>query len=83
MLFNDTHYLRLCRVEWQDDSKQDGQSMYKRSIEERSRSHCWRAEARVGTYFECMSVKAIPLQTWRGPEGSRRLRRPDFKTVAT
>jgi hypothetical protein len=24
--------------------------------------------------------KAIPLQTWTGPEGSRRLRFPDFKT---
>ena len=24
--------------------------------------------------------KAIPLQAWRGPEGSRRLRLPDFKT---
>ena len=27
--------------------------------------------------------KAIPLQAWRGPEGSRRLRLPDFKTVGT
>jgi hypothetical protein len=27
--------------------------------------------------------KAIPLQDWRGPEGSRRLRLPDFKTVGT
>jgi hypothetical protein len=25
--------------------------------------------------------KAIPLQSWTGPEGSRRLRLPDFKTV--
>jgi hypothetical protein len=25
--------------------------------------------------------KAIPLQAWRDPEGSRRLRFPDFKTV--
>jgi hypothetical protein len=25
--------------------------------------------------------KAIPLQAWRGPEGSRRLRVPDFKTI--
>jgi len=25
--------------------------------------------------------KAIPLQTWTGPEGSRRLRLPDFKTI--
>ena len=27
--------------------------------------------------------KAIPLQVWRGPEGSRRLRLPDFKTIGT
>ena len=27
--------------------------------------------------------KAIPLQAWRGLEGSRRLRLPDFKTVGT
>jgi hypothetical protein len=25
--------------------------------------------------------KAIPLQAWAGPEGSRRLRLPDFKTI--
>jgi hypothetical protein len=27
--------------------------------------------------------KAIPLQAWIGPEGSRRLRLPDFKTIGT
>jgi len=27
--------------------------------------------------------KAIPLQTWTSPEGSRRLRLPDFKTIGT
>ena len=27
--------------------------------------------------------KAIPLQSWTGPEGSRRLRLPDFKTIGT
>jgi len=27
--------------------------------------------------------KAIPLQTWTGPAGSRRLRLPDFKTIGT
>jgi len=26
---------------------------------------------------------AIPVQAWTGPEGSRRLRLPDFKTVGT
>jgi hypothetical protein len=28
-------------------------------------------------------VKAIPLQAWTGPEGSRGLRLPDFKTIGT
>jgi hypothetical protein len=27
--------------------------------------------------------KAIPLQTWTGREGSRRLRLPDFKIIGT
>jgi hypothetical protein len=27
--------------------------------------------------------KAIPLQAWAGPECSRRLRFPDFKTIGT
>jgi len=27
--------------------------------------------------------KANPSQAWTGPEGSRRLRLPDFKTVST
>jgi hypothetical protein len=27
--------------------------------------------------------KAIPLQAWTGPEGSRRLRLPNFKTIRT
>jgi len=27
--------------------------------------------------------KAMPLQAWRGPEGSRRLRLSDFKTIGT
>jgi len=27
--------------------------------------------------------KAIPLQAWTGPEGPRKLRLPDFKTVGT
>jgi len=27
--------------------------------------------------------KAIPLQDWKGPEVSRRMRLPDFKTIGT
>jgi len=25
--------------------------------------------------------KAIPIQAWRGPDSSRKLRLPDFKTI--
>jgi hypothetical protein len=28
-------------------------------------------------------IKAILLQAWTGPEGSSRLRLPDFKTIGT
>jgi len=34
---------------------------------------------KISTYVT--KAKAIPLQTWTGPEGSRWLRIPDFKTV--
>jgi hypothetical protein len=27
--------------------------------------------------------KAMPFQAWTGPEGSRSLRLPDFKTIGT
>jgi len=32
---------------------------------------------------EVIKGKSIPLQAWTGPEGSRRLRLPDFNTVGT
>ena len=41
---------------------------------------CWEM-IRV-TFVRC-SCKAIPLQAWTGPEGSRRLKLPDFKTIGT
>jgi hypothetical protein len=34
-------------------------------------------------YIDVDKGKAIPLQAWTGPEGSRRLRLPDFKTIST
>jgi hypothetical protein len=34
--------------------------------------------------FTCKGKgKAIPVKTWTGPEGSRRLRPTDFKTIDT
>jgi hypothetical protein len=38
------------------------------------------------TIFGCFlrgKGKAIPLQAWTSPEGSRRLRLPDFMTIDT
>jgi len=40
------------------------------------------AEIIFFVYFK-VKGKAIPLQAWTGPEGSRRLRLPDFKTIDT
>jgi len=34
-------------------------------------------------YKNGIKAKAIPLQAWTGPEGTRRLRFPDFKTIGT
>jgi hypothetical protein len=34
-------------------------------------------------YIYIYKGKAIPLPAWRGPEDSRRLRLPDFKTIGT
>jgi hypothetical protein len=38
-----------------------------------------------GKIIQCIWVKgkAIPIQALTGPEGSRRFRLPDFKTVGT
>jgi hypothetical protein len=37
----------------------------------------------LGYVAHMIKGKAIPLQAWTGPEGSRKLRLPDFKTVST
>jgi len=41
-----------------------------------------RAVARTGIFLG-KKGKAIPLQAWTGPEGSRRLKLPYFKTFVT
>ena len=41
----------------------------------------WYSETSVN-FFQSKG-KAIPLQAWTGPEGSRRLRFPHFKTIGT
>jgi len=40
-------------------------------------------ESLVNNVFGKGKGKTIPVQTWTGPEGSRRLRIPDFKTIGT
>ena len=37
---------------------------------------------RVTTVTYICKGKAVPLQAWSGPEGSRKLRFPDFMTTA-
>ena len=47
--------------------------------------NCFFDQVRLRTYqHPCtlMHDKAVPLQAWSGPEGSRNLRFPDFMTTA-
>ena len=43
-----------------------------------NRSHPWSRHSKAGS-----PVYSFPLQAWTGPEVSRRLRLPDFKTIGT
>ena len=47
---------------------------------EHDRKKWWQEETEIGWKVK---GKAIPLEVWTGPEGSRRLRLPDFKTIGT
>jgi hypothetical protein len=42
----------------------------------------WRTNQFFGLLFCIGKGKAVPLQAWTGPEGSRKLRFPDFVTTA-
>jgi hypothetical protein len=44
---------------------------------------CALQSAACGHFCKVYIGKAIPLQAWTGPEGSRTLRLPDFKTFGT
>jgi hypothetical protein len=37
----------------------------------------------INKNYDKSKGKAIPLEAWTGPEGSRSLRFPDFKTIDT
>jgi hypothetical protein len=59
---------------------------YREIIAVCSEIHAKHINALCGQNTEFLNVKAggkktIPLQAWTGPEGSRRLRFSDFKTV--
>jgi hypothetical protein len=44
----------------------------------------FRTASKTNVAYDTMAKgkgKAIPLQVWTGPEGSRRRRFPDFKTI--
>jgi hypothetical protein len=45
----------------------------------------WVRITQIAAHWCCVKGegKAIPLQAWTVPEGSRRLRLPDFKTIDT
>jgi len=42
----------------------------------------WTRERELASLFEGKG-KAVPLQAWTGPEGSRRLGLLDFRTIGT
>jgi hypothetical protein len=50
-------------------------------VETLERRHTYRQTSLRGRTV--LKVRTIPLQAWTGPEGSRRLRLPDFKTIGT
>jgi len=43
---------------------------------------CTKEEQCSVIHFLSSNGKAVPLQAWRGPEGSRKVRFPDFVTAA-
>jgi hypothetical protein len=46
-----------------------------------SMSECWLSEEHAASIFR-IKGEAVPLQAWSGPEGFRKLRFPDFMTMA-
>jgi len=57
--------------------------MAEQSVGRSCRRKSFRDHVALCVYIYIYIYKAIPLQAWRGPEGSRRLRPPDFKTIGT
>jgi len=51
------------------------------SLEFSTDKPCGLGSTKPLTEMSNVEGKAIPLQAWTGPEGSRRLSLPDFKTI--
>ena len=47
-----------------------------------SRCTVWTIKKVIYIYIYTYKGKAVPLQAWSGPEGSRKLRFPDFMKTA-
>jgi hypothetical protein len=62
---------------WGNAKKNHGRKTVYRKKE---RNASFEMDGRCSSRFESKG-KAIPLQALTGPEGSRRLRLPDFKTI--
>jgi len=66
-------------------------NQFRLSLPAANGSHVWanyewlqlKRRARPRRVTKGTKKKAIPLQTWAGPEGSKRLKLPDFKTIGT
>jgi hypothetical protein len=56
------------------------ESIYKHYLEKSVGEKCF---INIGSITTTLYAKAIPLQAWTGPESSRELRLPDFKTIGT
>jgi hypothetical protein len=46
-------------------------------------TYCIKDKAKTQKRYKRYRGKEIPLQPWRGPENSSRLRFPNFKTIDT
>jgi len=73
---------------WMSDQPDAKTSTWQHTTLIRDRYPCCRRDSKTLSQQASGSrpmkpIKAFPLQTWAGPESSRRLRFPDFKTIGT
>jgi len=66
-------------VEWQEFGSGSPSIIYHHCLKTEENERYLRKDSR---YTSKGKGKAVPLQAWSGPEGSRKLRFPDFMTTA-